>query len=371
MNKKLYFLIMMSLLMFLPKGTVAQLKAVKESKPIVDTSMFIDITEPVIISDANNGDPGNWFIYDADPGLTDYGEKWSIDNEYYDSDADVYATQLIGKRKSLDPSNTADYYNYNSFFLWSRTDSGVPWNIRQSVVHFKIKVLDGQPEWAYQPSGGDANQFAVTFFVALDYGENVDFGPFKVLFVAEDYMKPIHVDGEAYFRWWEYFPTGLGTDLNDGNWHTFEFDLVDVITRFKQYAIDELPEPRDPKLGDDATEGVNWNFYGVLGMQVTCLNALVDDVRIQPSLSTGIQGEIFGNEIKLSPNPSSGLVTVNGIENNVTVNVYNLTGSLVYSRNDVAPGTRLDLSGLSNGSYLVNIKDGAKSSTQKLIILKR
>ncbi len=361
-----FYLLILVVILGLPNIASAQLKSVSESKPVVDTSKMITITEPWVIANADDDTPDNWFIYDGDPKRGPDGEMWNIaknDGAVWDNDDNGYVTQLIGHRKSND-QGSEDYNNYNQFALWSPTDSGVPWNVRNSVVSFKVKILSDHDKWPYQVPYQP--QMAIIFFVAMDYGKNVDFGPFKIMFVAEEKMKPQHVVGEPYYRWWEYFPTGLGTDLADGNWHTFEFDLIKVLETFKQQAIDD--GETDSKLGSDSSEGVNWNWYGILSMNILGNNVMVDDVKVLPKLSTGISGEIFEDKLSVYPNPSSGIINLSGFNNLADVAIYNIAGSKVYTNQNLTSGSQINVSDLTEGVYLLKVNDGKQSRTRKIII---
>ena len=67
----------------------------------------------------------------------------------------------------------------------------------------------------------------------------------------------------------------------------------------------------------------------------------------------------------LFPNPSNGLVTINGVDN-AEVIVRDLTGKTFLNQN-VNNNTSLDLNGLSNGTYLVTIVQNGNRSVQTLV----
>ena len=67
----------------------------------------------------------------------------------------------------------------------------------------------------------------------------------------------------------------------------------------------------------------------------------------------------------LFPNPSNGLVTINGVDN-AEVIVRDLTGKTFLNQN-VNNNTSLDLNGLSNGTYLVTILQNGNRSVQTLV----
>ncbi len=73
------------------------------------------------------------------------------------------------------------------------------------------------------------------------------------------------------------------------------------------------------------------------------------------------------NQVVLYPNPSYGIVNV--LTNSpVSISVFDITGKLVNSIEEVNNGENIDLSTLQAGMYLVKINDGINQQTQKLII---
>ena len=67
----------------------------------------------------------------------------------------------------------------------------------------------------------------------------------------------------------------------------------------------------------------------------------------------------------LFPNPSNGLVTINGVDN-AEVIIRDLTGKTFFNQS-VNNNTSLDLNGLSNGTYLVTISQNGNQSVQTLV----
>ncbi len=89
---------------------------------------------------------------------------------------------------------------------------------------------------------------------------------------------------------------------------------------------------------------------------------------------SGIDDVSFDNAITLQPNPSNGnfTMTVNGVERNITVRVYNIIGSEVKTFragdvNSVFTKT-FDFSDLSNGTYLVKVQTAEKLAIKRITI---
>ena len=90
----------------------------------------------------------------------------------------------------------------------------------------------------------------------------------------------------------------------------------------------------------------------------------------------GIQDVAFDNAVKILPNPSNGNVniTINNVDKDVTITVYNMIGETVKAfattESSSVFNKNMDLSTLANGTYLVKIQSGSKTATKKLVIAK-
>lgn len=76
------------------------------------------------------------------------------------------------------------------------------------------------------------------------------------------------------------------------------------------------------------------------------------------------------NKLQLTvyPNPSSDYIKISGKENAATINIYSLSGQLVQSENiENLQSQAIDISGLQNGFYLVEMKQGDDLFTCKLL----
>ncbi|MFN8285994.1 MAG: T9SS type A sorting domain-containing protein [Chitinophagales bacterium] len=91
---------------------------------------------------------------------------------------------------------------------------------------------------------------------------------------------------------------------------------------------------------------------------------------------TGIEDVTFGGGVAIVPNPSNGNVqiTVNSVEKNLSIRVYNVIGSEVkaFSTTDVASSFNksFDFSDLANGTYLVKVQSADKTAVKRLTISK-
>ncbi|MFN8324045.1 MAG: T9SS type A sorting domain-containing protein [Chitinophagales bacterium] len=95
-----------------------------------------------------------------------------------------------------------------------------------------------------------------------------------------------------------------------------------------------------------------------------------------PGCVNGIEDAEFTNSVTVVPNPTSGkvMLTINGVEGNVSVKVYNIIGSEVktYTDNDVASVSTksLDFTDLANGTYLVKVQTGTKVAVKRITVSK-
>lgn len=91
---------------------------------------------------------------------------------------------------------------------------------------------------------------------------------------------------------------------------------------------------------------------------------------------TGIEDITFENAINMLPNPTNGNVniTVNGVEKNISIKVYNVIGSEVktFNANDVSStfNKTFDFSDLANGTYLVKIQSASRTAVKRLTVSK-
>lgn len=69
----------------------------------------------------------------------------------------------------------------------------------------------------------------------------------------------------------------------------------------------------------------------------------------------------------LYPNPSNGIFNI-AVQDNVTLEVYDLTGKLVFSQDNINNSTQINLSFLHSGIYLAKVTGNESSQTQKIVI---
>jgi len=91
---------------------------------------------------------------------------------------------------------------------------------------------------------------------------------------------------------------------------------------------------------------------------------------------SGIEDVTFANAISMLPNPTNGNVsiTINGVEKNLSIRVYNIIGSEVkaFGANDIGStfSKAFDFSDLPGGTYLVKIQTADKTAVKRLTVSK-
>ncbi len=78
--------------------------------------------------------------------------------------------------------------------------------------------------------------------------------------------------------------------------------------------------------------------------------------------------EYEGLNFKVYPNPSKGILKLQGINTYKIIHIYDLLGNLVYSTQSSPQNTLIDISSLKTGMYLIQVKTANQTGTQKLLI---
>lgn len=111
--------------------------------------------------------------------------------------------------------------------------------------------------------------------------------------------------------------------------------------------------------GQTITYAVKFAYAG--GMSVTEYFTY----EVGENCSLGIDNPMFENQIRMYPNPASGMVYIESGQADITkVEIYSVLGSKVL---DVS-GKEINVESLTDGIYLVKIYSGSESITKKLII---
>ncbi|AJR04777.1 T9SS type A sorting domain-containing protein [Siansivirga zeaxanthinifaciens] len=80
--------------------------------------------------------------------------------------------------------------------------------------------------------------------------------------------------------------------------------------------------------------------------------------------------EAVANDIKLFPNPAKNTLQVKSLNTITSINIYDITGKLVFNSNKIFDG-KVDISNLNSGIYLARIEDSNRNySVKKLVVTK-
>ncbi len=109
--------------------------------------------------------------------------------------------------------------------------------------------------------------------------------------------------------------------------------------------------------------------YLVVLTAVAGSESVTDEQSIAVSIPTGLGDSNF-DAIQIYPNPTNGIVMINLNDHpgNTSVRIFDLKGSLVYSRDMHNPGLYLiNISDYENGPYIMQLDNENQSSHQMII----
>ena len=72
--------------------------------------------------------------------------------------------------------------------------------------------------------------------------------------------------------------------------------------------------------------------------------------------------------IRVFPNPTYGSISITGIQNAISLEVYNVLGARIMSRNLTSAQDRLDVSNLRSGVYMFRFTDSDDLSVVKKVV---
>ncbi|MDP2388053.1 MAG: T9SS type A sorting domain-containing protein [Bacteroidota bacterium] len=97
----------------------------------------------------------------------------------------------------------------------------------------------------------------------------------------------------------------------------------------------------------------------------------LDDVSITKVVPVGVKENVLTAEaITVFPNPNNGVFTIRALENNSSVEVYNIIGEKVYTSNMSKGYNTVELANLAAGSYIVKVKSGEYTISKRVVINK-
>lgn len=163
--------------------------------------------------------------------------------------------------------------------------------------------------------------------------------------------------GEAQLELWRKGGEELYTnDVHAPN--AFPESAQDWATVSINFSLNDL-EGADPDQG----------FFPVFtGKNHSGNNLMIDNINLD--FAASVRNEVMNAEINLFPNPAAGEVRIDwrGGQKTAQVAVFDLRGKLVFRKGPVQANTTLDVSGISDGLYLVEVTfDSGERGVKKLV----
>lgn len=232
---------------------------------------------------------------------------------------------------------TGDYYNCDMLF-----DNGFTLNNIGDIDVFIVKYSStGQLQWAKNAGGNswdNATSIAVDnddyVYIAGSYNWNgnsvIGSDTLKSLGKEDLFVAKYNSDGDGIWG------ISTGGDLND--------KTNDIITVGNDVYLAGAFNSQNAKFG---------SFYLSSGNDQSGFIAVVHifPVRLESANNTRL-------EVKTYPNPTSGVLYLNDVPNNSNVFISDLLGrNLLKRENTSSKSLMLDINDLSNGSYLIQIKN--------------
>ncbi len=154
-------------------------------------------------------------------------------------------------------------------------------------------------------------------------------------------------------------------------------------TSFEHVMMKMLPDANGTNAG--FVSGTNFTFSESFDMSTTNveeLNDLAVVVFVQHNATKTIMQskylpvranagleDVFLNAVSVYPNPSKGVISIESNEN-LTINITDITGRKVVENTTIIHSGSIDLSKLNNGVYFVNIDNGQTKGTKKIVLNK-
>ncbi|MEO6302981.1 MAG: T9SS type A sorting domain-containing protein [Bacteroidia bacterium] len=85
------------------------------------------------------------------------------------------------------------------------------------------------------------------------------------------------------------------------------------------------------------------------------------------AICLGIRKELRNTVVQIYPNPTTESISIEGLEINTTVEIYNTVGELCYSSIYITEKTEINLKDYKPGIYFIKLKLGAQEFTKKVI----
>lgn len=153
-----------------------------------------------------------------------------------------------------------------------------------------------------------------------------------------------------------------------GTGHPNSFLKVSIFCEYDPVSNQWTIREHVPNNGRTMAAGFSLNGKIYIGTGYDSLGAFKKDLWCYDPASVGIE-EKTTMEFSVSPNPSDGIFSIsNAGRNEISTEVFDLTGKLLFSKNSSDDVITLDLTDQGSGVYVAVITAGRYRSTQRLIV---
>ncbi len=102
------------------------------------------------------------------------------------------------------------------------------------------------------------------------------------------------------------------------------------------------------------------NIYRTSGFTLKVIDAA--------PVTTGIENNVSNQTISIYPNPTTGIINIQGQPENAQVKICDVLGNPVYQNNGAVSNLQIDLSTQPNGVYFMSIQTGAGTVNKKIVV---
>ncbi len=315
------------------------------------------------LSSTDNGDYGmNTPAYFCIDDLTDEND---VEANFEEFDFDFYnGSDLAGGFTS------GQGYFYNSYNLNWNSWAGFAYSRKTDVTTAgytnQFSAITGQGQNLSETyavgNGSPSVKFDNTFSVSSIWITNSTYAYLSMLngdAFAKQFGGESGNDPDWFVLTIKGFNNGIYTDSVNFYMADFRFD-----DNTDDYIINEWTEIDLSQLGnvDSLNFSMNSSDVGDYGMNTPAYFCL-DNIEVAPVSVIGIS---LNSNIRVYPNPVVDLLNVINADNS-TINIYNLSGKLVYSKASYQNYMQIDLSNYICGVYFISVQYKNKVETYKIV----
>ncbi|OFX26670.1 MAG: hypothetical protein A2033_18460 [Bacteroidetes bacterium GWA2_31_9] len=155
-----------------------------------------------------------------------------------------------------------------------------------------------------------------------------------------------------------------------GTWTDVANGSIVTANDWSTGALSNLPLPTE--CNDTALIYIRWimtsNSDNVGGTVASTGILKVDDIYVYGTSLTGIEENYFENNIAISYNKTENTINFKSSINIETVELYNINGSLLITKNVNENSQKINISNLSKGIYIVRLNSAKGIATRKVLV---